>query len=269
MTKEPMGENRPAAADAPPAKNRRSFLKMAAAALLAGCSRLDRDPAAQSVLSWFDKFNHKAGLLFDSNHRLARTYPKSAATPALMRPNGSIVAPGTRFQKVEEKDWRLGLSEVRLQGGEIRERSWQKSYTMEALRAMPAVEQTVEHVCVEGWSAICNWKGVRLADLLKGIPRRPESRFVLFICDDFLQGSRGYVPYTVTFDFKSALHPQNLLAYEYNGEKLPFAHGAPLRLASPANVGWKSAKYISHIALTNVDMGGYWENQGYPRYYGF
>ncbi len=158
--------------------------------------------------------------------------------------------------------------EVRLRGGEIIERFWRKSYTMEELRAISAVEQTVEHVCVKGCTAICNWKDVRLADLLKGIPRRPENRFVLFIYNDSFSGSRGYAPYAVTFDFKSALHPQNLLAYEYNGEKLPFAHRVPLRLASSANVGRKSAKYISHITLTNVDMGGYWENQGYPCYYG-
>ena len=80
---------------------------------------------------------------------------------------------------------------------------------------------------------------------------------------------RGMERYTVTLDRLQALHPQNVLAYEYNGEKLQVEHGAPLRLASPVNVGWKSAKYVRFIYLVNEDLGGFWENQGYPRYYGF
>ena len=98
---------------------------------------------------------------------------------------------------------------------------------------------------------------------------RPESRYVFFLCDDLLATANGRERYSVTFDVKQAMHPQNVLAYEYNGETLPPEHGAPLRLASPANVGWKSAKFLRYVFFTNEDLGGFWEKQGYPRYYGF
>ena len=253
-----------------PRPSRRGFLKLAATSLLAaGCSRLDSSETAQAVLSWFDRWNHQVGLMLDAPYRLAPTYPRAAVQPEQMRPNGSVVTPGARFAETPEEEWRLTVGEVRLQGGKLAESYWKEDHSLAELRAMPVLEQTVEHVCVEGWSAICHWKGVRLADLIQRRPTRPESRYVYFICDDLMQSARGLERYTVTLDLKQALHPQNVLAYEYNGEKLTPAHGAPLRLASPVNVGWKSAKYLRFIYLMNEDLGGFWEVQGYPRYYGF
>jgi len=223
----------------------------------------------QAVLSWFDSLNHKTGLLLDSSYRLARTYPRSAVQPEQMRPNGSIVTPGSQLVQTPEEEWRLVLGEARIKDGQLVERYWTREYSLEDLRRMPVLEQTVEHVCVEGWSAICHWRGVHLAEFLGRHPIRPESRYAFLLCDDLMQSPRGQERYSVTFDLAQALHPQNVLAYEYNGQKLTVEHGAPLRLASPTNVGWKSAKYLRYIFLVNEDLGGFWENQGYPRYYGF
>lgn len=252
--------------------SRRGFLKMLLAALsafTAGCARLNEAPWAQALLSWFDRLNHKAGLAADSNHRLARTYPRSAVQPEQMRPNGSVVTPDSRLIQTPPEEWRLIVGEARLRDGRMMERHWVRNYTMAQLREMPALEQTVEHICVEGWSAICHWRGVDLARFIEAHPLRPESRYVFFLCDDLLATARGHERYSVTFDLQQARHPQNVLAYEYNGAPLPTMHGAPLRLASPANIGWKSAKFLRYIFFTNEDMGGFWEKQGYPRYYGF
>lgn len=259
--------------DSPPGRTpkgtRRGFLKLALAtsALLTGCTRLDQSPTAQAVLDWFDRWNHKAGLLLDSNYRLARTYPRDAVQPEQMRPNGSIATPGS--QMIEEPEWKLTVAEARLKDGRLEERYWLRDYTLEELKKMPVLEETVEHVCVEGWSAICHWKGVHLAQFLKRHPIRPESRYVFFLCNDMMPGPNGQERYAVTFDLVQAMHPQNVLAYEYNGKPLRLEHGAPLRLASPTNVGWKSAKYIRYLFFVNEDLGGFWEKQGYPRYYGF
>lgn len=249
---------------------RRGFLKLAASSLLmAGCSRLDESETAQAVLSWFDRWNHQAGLLMDSPHRLARTYPRSAVQPEQMRPNGSVATPGSQLIQTPEEEWTLTVGEARLENGRMAQTYWKDEYPLGRLRQMPALEQTVEHVCVEGWSAICHWKGVALASLLGRRPIRPESRYVFFLCDDLMRSPRGMERYSVTLDLAQALHPQNVLAYDYNGQKLTQEHGAPLRLASPVNVGWKSAKYLRYIYLLNEDLGGFWETQGYPRYYGF
>lgn len=242
---------------------------MVSAVFLAGCSRLDSNPYAQQVLNWFDRWNHKVGGMFASPHRLARTYPCSAVQPEQMRPNGSIVMPGAQRIDTPEAEWRLAASEVRLEKGKMVARHWTREYTLDELKQMPSLSLTVEHVCVEGWSAICHWKGLSLRDFIGRHPLRPESRYVYFLCDDMMISQRGRERYSVTFDLASALHPQNVLAYEYNGEKLPIVHGAPLRLAAPTHVGWKSAKYLRYIFFTNEDLGGFWESQGYPRYYGF
>ncbi len=255
-----------------PGASRRGFLKtlLAAASFFPlGCSRLDEDPRAQAVLDWFDRLNHKVGLMADSNHRLARTYPRSAVQPEQMRPNGSVVSSNSQLIQTPPEEWRLTVGEARLQNKKMMKRLWTTEYTMAQLREMPILEQTVEHVCVEGWSAICHWRGVHLASFIKRHKIRPESRYVFFLCDDLLATANGHERYSVTFDLKQAMHPQNVLAYEYNGEPLSMNHGAPIRLASPTNVGWKSAKFLRYIFFTNEDMGGFWEKQGYPRYYGF
>ncbi len=252
--------------------SRRRFMQMLLAAtsvFMSGCSRLDESPSVQTVLSWFDRLNHKVGLMVDSNYRLARTYPRNAVQPEQMRPNGSVVTPDSRLIQTPPEEWQLVVGEAHLREGRMMKRHWVREYTMEQLRAMPALEQTVEHICVEGWSAICHWRGVHLPAFIRMHDLRPESRYVFFLCDDLLATANGHERYSVTFDLKQALHPQNVLAYEYNGEPLPLEHGAPVRLASPTNVGWKSAKFVRYVFFTNEDMGGFWEKQGYPRYYGF
>ena len=254
------------------ASSRRGFMKMLlglASVFMAGCSRLNEEPGVQAILSWFDRLNHKVGLITDSNHRLARTYPRSAVQPEQMRPNGSVVSPNSQIIQTPPEEWRLVVGEAHLQKGRMMKRHWVREYTLAQLREMPVLEQTVEHVCVEGWSAICHWRGVHLARFIEMHKLRPESRYVFFLCDDLLATANGHERYSVTFDLKQAMHPQNVLAYEYNGETLPMNHGAPIRLASPTNVGWKSAKFIRYLFFTNEDMGGFWEKQGYPRYYGF
>ena len=62
------------------------------------------------------------------------------------------------------------------------------------------------------------------------------------------------------------LHPQTLFCYEMYGQPLDRGHGAPLRLQMPTKLGYKQAKYLDTIRVTNVlkaGKRGYWEDQGY------
>jgi len=63
----------------------------------------------------------------------------------------------------------------------------------------------------------------------------------------------------------SARHPQTLLCYEMYGQPLMREHGAPLRLQMPTKLGYKQAKYLMTLRVTNVLSArtGYWEDQGY------
>lgn len=99
------------------------------------------------------------------------------------------------------------------------------------------------------------------------------------------QPSRGTAPvrtslssepvrYYESIDLIDAFHPQTILAYEMNGETLPVAHGAPLRLRLERQLGYKMAKYVMRLDVVEgfADIGGgkggYWEDQGYAWYAG-
>ena len=148
-----------------------------------------------------------------------------------------------------------------------------RRYTMAAFQqAFPKVAEVTRHDCVEGWSAIAQWGGARLADLVAAMQPRPEARYVVFESADF-DGDTG-APYYGSLPLEQARHPQTLLAYEMNGRPLPVEHGAPLRLKVPTQLGYKSTKFIQKIVFTadlkghGEGKGGYWEDAGYEHYAG-
>jgi DMSO/TMAO reductase YedYZ molybdopterin-dependent catalytic subunit len=94
----------------------------------------------------------------------------------------------------------------------------------------------------------------------------------VFHCADPMDedGTRYYE----SVDMDDARHPQTILAYELNGQTLPIANGAPLRVRIERQLGYKMAKYLMRIELVaefkhiGGGNGGYWEDQGYEWYAG-
>lgn len=90
--------------------------------------------------------------------------------------------------------------------------------------------------------------------------------------DDESQGTP--VRYYESIDLTDAYHPQTILAYDLNGQALPVSNGAPLRLRVERQLGYKQAKYIMRIEVTEGltgigdGKGGYWEDRGYEWYAG-
>ena len=128
------------------------------------------------------------------------------------------------------------------------------------LQALPRTTYTVEHHCVEGWSAIATWHGVRVSAVAERCEPLPGARYILF--KSFDEG------YSNGWDLASAMHPQTILAYAMNDNPLPAAHGAPLRLYSPTKLGYKMTKYLVSMTFMDRRPGGYWEDQGYPWFAG-
>ncbi|MET7245605.1 molybdopterin-binding protein [Methylobacterium sp. EM32] len=87
-------------------------------------------------------------------------------------------------------------------------------------------------------------------------------------------GAAEPVRYYESIDLVDAFHPQTILAYDLNGQALPVANGAPLRLRVERNLGYKQAKYVMRIEVVESfsgigeGKGGYWEDQGYAWYAG-
>jgi DMSO/TMAO reductase YedYZ molybdopterin-dependent catalytic subunit len=138
---------------------------------------------------------------------------------------------------------------------------------LSAIRKLPMHEMTTEFKCVEGWSRIVSWRGVRLADFLQkfGAP----SQFVGMSTPVDGRDTQGNADrYYVGFDRPSALHPQTLLCFEMNGQPLTEGHGAPLRLVSTVKYGYKCIKRVSVIDLTDVRPADYWAKRGFDWYGG-
>jgi DMSO/TMAO reductase YedYZ molybdopterin-dependent catalytic subunit len=132
--------------------------------------------------------------------------------------------------------------------------------TLDDLERLPRTRTRVRHHCVEGWSAVASWDGVRLAEVARVAGVDPRARYVEL---------RSFEPgYYSCWDLASALHPQTLLAYGMDGDRLPLEHGAPLRLYSAVKLGYKMVKYLSEITFLPQRSGGYWEDQGYEWFAG-
>ncbi len=132
--------------------------------------------------------------------------------------------------------------------------------TLDDLQHLPAARTRVRHHCVEGWSAVAAWEGVRLSEVARLAGPDPRARYVEF---------RSFEPgYRSSWDLESALHPQTLLAYGMNGDALAMEYGAPLRLYSAVKLGYKMVKYLAEVNFLPERTGGYWEDQGYEWFAG-
>jgi DMSO/TMAO reductase YedYZ molybdopterin-dependent catalytic subunit len=116
---------------------------------------------------------------------------------------------------------------------------------------------------------------VQLSRVLDQAGIKPAARYVVFRCYDSLGNTlSGPDLYYESIDLISARHPQTILAYGLNGQTLPVANGAPLRVRIEQQLGYKMAKYIRAIEIVDSfakiagGNGGYWEDQGYDWYAG-
>jgi len=184
--------------------------------------------------------------LFRRSH-LATTFSDSELTPFEKFPiNGyDVEDPGVIFE-----NWTLTVSGAVQKPGD---------YKLAQIQALPRFRHNTRHVCVEGWDVIGRFGGARLSDFLNMVGADTSARFLTVTCAD---------DYYESLDMATALHPQTLLCYEMYDQPLTRKHGAPLRLNVPTKVGYKQAKYLTDLKVTNVlEKVGYWEDQGYSSFY--
>lgn len=136
------------------------------------------------------------------------------AAPASLRVSGDVEAPGE-----------LAVSE---------------------LAALDRRRQVSDLHCVTTWTkAALEWEGVSFGQLWERllVPRfRPHPEVAWVVCF----GADGY---RATLALEDALGAEVLLADRLDGEPLAYAHGAPLRLVSPAQYGYKSVRHVTGFGL--------------------
>src|ERR1700757_1400537 len=190
-----------------------------------------------------------------SQNRLVPTYTKSQITPLKNNYNGATPDPSYI------PEWRLTLDGLASGLGvslNIRD----------LLASFQVHEQITRLVCVEGWSAIAWWAGLRFDDLLRAYPPVSQAKWAR-IESSVNRGPWGNPdPYFVSLDLATARHPQTLLATHLNGKRLTVEHGAPLRLVARVKLGLKNVKAITRITYTRDEPSDYWAKRGYSRYDG-
>ena len=228
-----------------PDPTRRLFLRGAASlgalTFLTGCDILD-GPSAEQALRVVSRFNDKAQAWLFNPNRLAPTYPESAITRPF--PFNAYYAEA-EAPEVDEDDYKLHLD------GLIDSK---KPWTLAELHALPEETQITRHICVEGWSAIGKWSGVRLSDFLKRVGADLTAKYVYFTC------AEGY---STSIDMPTALHPQTQMTFKFDGQILPVKYGFPMKVRMPTKLGFKNPKHVVGMMVTNDYPGGYWEDQGY------
>ena len=236
----------------------------AGGSLLSGCDKLNDSPGFRDTLRLGEHLTLRAQRLITDRTALAREYRPDQRSP-IFRANGTRQPAGEAYAAHAASgfaNWRLAVD------GLVRQ---PRAFSMAQILAMPHRTQITRHDCVEGWSAIGQWTGVPLKLLLDQAGVREQARYVVFHCaDDY-----GPMRYYESVDLVDAFHPQTILAWALNGQRLPVANGAPLRLRVERMLGYKHAKYVERIELANSlgdigqGHGGYWEdNNDYEWYAG-
>jgi DMSO/TMAO reductase YedYZ molybdopterin-dependent catalytic subunit len=252
-------------------RERRGILRagLAAAAAsggLAGCDALSNNETAVAVL-------RSAETLSNTVHRalgrraMAQEFSQADIAPKF-RPNGTTMPMGDSYAAMvanQFADWRLTVDGLVAKPLEL---------SLAQLQAMPSRSQITRHDCVEGWSCIGQWKGVRLRHLLDLAQLKPGAKYVVFHCLDQMEEEDEGSMYYGSVDLDDAFHEQTILAWELNGQPLPVENGAPLRARIERQLGYKQPKYLHRVQVVadfrdiGKGRGGYWEDQGYNWYGG-
>ena len=240
--------------DAARGMGRRGFLRTAggllvSGGLLAACNS-EGPQSAQPLLDFAERKNE---LL---ERKLFR-HRSMASAPDGMRAAGDAF-PGYHIaDEIPTWDSEVNGAWALTVGGLVRT---PLTITLDALMVLPRVTQRVPHFCVEGWTAVAEFTGVRLRELATLAGAHPDAGYV-----DFTSFDEGYHE---SWDRDSAEHDQTIIVYAKDGRLLSPKYGAPVRVHSPVKLGYKNTKYLTSVLFMAERNGGYWSDKGYEWYGG-
>lgn len=232
--------------------DRRRFLTLGgvslAALALEGCNSKGPE-SARGVLRWAERRNEEVErVLF---RHTVMDDPESPALAGRAMPAYFISPRVPVWDEAARGPWALEVT-----GAVARP----LRLTRDQLARLPAVTQRINHYCVEGWTAVTTFTGVRVSTLARMAGVRGDAGYV-----DFESFDSGYHE---SWDLESAMHPQTLVAYAREGRFLDARYGAPARVHSPVKLGYKNTKYLTRVVFLPQRTGGYWSDRGYEWYGG-
>jgi DMSO/TMAO reductase YedYZ molybdopterin-dependent catalytic subunit len=225
--------------------NRRGVLRgaisLGALTMLTGCDVSEDDSVQKglrAVSSWNDRVQEA---IFRPNH-LARTFSPSQV---LKPPRFNAYYGIGDVKPINGATWTLQLA------GRIGDK---RPWSAQQIYQLPEQEIIIRHICVEGWDYVGQWSGPNLRSFFERVGADLTAKYVYFICND---------DYTESIDMATALHPQTILATKYANDILGDPFGYPLRLRTSTKLGYKNAKWIKAIEVTNDFRETYWSERGF------
>jgi DMSO/TMAO reductase YedYZ molybdopterin-dependent catalytic subunit len=218
----------------------RGALTLGALTLLTGCDVSENDSvqkALRAVSSWNDGVQ---AAIFRSDH-LAPTF---SSAQVVKPPRFNAYYDIANVKPIDGAAWKLELA------GLVEDK---RPWSAQQIYQLPEQELIIRHICVEGWDYIGQWSGPNLRAFLTQIGADLTAKYVYFICND---------NFTESIDMASALHPQTILATKYAGQFIADPFGYPLRLRTAVKLGYKNAKWIRAIEVTNTFRETFWSKQG-------
>ncbi len=169
------------------------------------------------------------------------SYQGQELTPISQQRNNAVK--GTQY---------INRESYRLQVGGLVENP--QNFTYEEITGLPQTSKVVDLICVEGWSFTAKWTGVKMSDLFAETGAFGNATTVIFHSAD---------GYSTSLDVDYLLKNDIILAYRLNDVTLPPERGFPFQLVAEGKYGYKWAKWIVRIELSDSPYKGYWEERGY------
>ena len=208
----------------------------------------DKDAGVQKTLRKGLEFNESLLTSIFTQARISKEYTLADAMKKV-RVNGNIGL----GNDADTVGWKLKV--IRAAGDTL-------FLSMDDIKALPRTEVIFDFKCIEGWSQVTHWAGVRFSDFVKAyhLEAQAQEAYIGLQTPD-----KGYY---VGIDRNSIMHKQTILCYEMNGKPLPMDQGYPLRLIIPVKYGIKHLKRIGTLYFSNSKPPDYWAEQGYDYYSG-
>jgi sulfoxide reductase catalytic subunit YedY len=140
------------------------------------------------------------------------------------------------------------------------------------LKGLEVVEPTYRMRCVEAWSMVIPWRGVRLRDVIVRAQPTGNAKFIemtTVVRPQEMPGQKWPIlswPYVEGLRLDEALNELTLLATGIYGQDLLAQNGAPIRLVTPWKYGFKGVKSIVKIRLVEKMPMNTWQDMASNEY---
>jgi len=118
-----------------------------------------------------------------------------------------------------------------------------RKFSLAELRALPQTSQDLPIACVEGWSQMAQWRGVRMRDLLGAVGAAQDSALRV----TSLEPEGAYRLMSMPAEY--ARDERTLVALELNGAVLDLDHGYPARIIAPGRPGVLQTKWLQTVEV--------------------